>query len=181
MAFAIALVALLTLADLGLTFAIIRWIRRHGVQHATRQGPHVQPPPRLPVGTQIPEFTTTVVGGGSLSLADLAGARSAVAFLSASCQPCREQLPEFQDFARTIPGGRSQVLAVIIGSSSSPGMADFVAELTDIASVAVEPRQGAAQEAFSVRAFPTFFVLDERGRVETSAPAMRFLTETEQV
>jgi Redoxin len=174
-----AVSAVLSIANLALSLALIRWVRHHGEQHAA-QRTGAAPSARLPVGTVIPEFTTTTVSGVDRSMRELRGARSVVAFLSVGCPPCRDQIGEFREFARTIPGGPSQVLAVIANKEADPDMAaEFITELGPVAWVATEARRGPAQTAFSVRGFPSYFVLDEHGQVETSAPAMSRLSVTE--
>lgn len=177
LAVAVALTGVLSVVNLLLLFVVIRRLRGHAEQ-LSRQ-PRFGGPPRLPAGTEIPEFTAATVSGATVSLAGLRGSRSAVAFLSVGCPPCRDQLPEFTEFARTIPGGAAQVLAVVI--AHDPDRAgEFIEALEGSATVAMEEaRTGAVQKAFAVQGYPSFFVLDERGLVETSGPTVRSLTVTQ--
>ncbi|MBV9448277.1 MAG: TlpA family protein disulfide reductase [Streptosporangiaceae bacterium] len=179
LAVAVALLGALSILNLLLLFLVIRRLRGH-TEQLSRQ-PRFGGPPRLPAGTEIPEFTATTVSGATISLAELRGSRSAVAFLSVGCAPCRDQLAEFIEFARTIPGGAAQVLAVVI--AHDPDRAgEFIEALEGSATVAMEEaRAGSAQNAFSVQGFPSFFVLDEHGRVENSGPTVRRLTANQPV
>jgi thiol-disulfide isomerase/thioredoxin len=174
---AIAIGGVLCVLDLLLTFMVIRWARRQFAQLANR-GNFFMPSP-LPIGSKAPEFEVTTVAGVTRSLADLTGARSAVGFLSVNCGPCRAQLAEFKEYARTVPGGARQVLAVVAGDAErdKDAIAEFIGELDGIASVVVEPvREGAAGKAFSVNRWPTFLVLDEDGKIEAGGPAVRMLS-----
>ena len=177
---AVAIAGVLCVLDLLLTFLVIRWARRQFAQFAwlANRGNFFLPS-SLPVGSKAPEFEVTTISGVTRSLASLTGARSAVGFLSVNCGPCREQLPEFKEYARTVPGGARQVLAVVAGDSErdQDAIAEFVGELDGVASVVVEPvRAGAAGQAFAVNRWPTFLVLDEDGKIEAGGAVVRALS-----
>jgi thiol-disulfide isomerase/thioredoxin len=164
LAAAVLLIGALCCLNLIVTFGIVRRLRLqadHGSQETVR----------LPPGTLAPEFTTTTISGSARSLGDLTGARSVVAFFAAKCPPCHEQVPAFVAYARSVPGGAAQVLAVVVGGDD-PETAQLAGELQGPASVAVERAHGPMQEAFAVLGFPTFYVLDDHGRIQVSAPAM---------
>jgi peroxiredoxin len=181
MPYLVTAIGVLSLFNLALTLLVVRWVRHHGERHATLR-PGFRPAPRLPAGTQIPGFTATAVSGDMLTLASLTGGRSAVAFLSVNCPPCREQLGEFKAYAARVPGGAGQVLAVIVGGNGDPeSAAAFVEELTGTATIVIEAPKGPVQTAFSVSGWPSFYVLDERGRVESSAPTVEMLAEAQPV
>src|SRR5215469_4303947 len=135
---AVVLLGVLGLLNLTLTLAAIRRLRQYGEQLS--QQARFRPPPRIPPGTNAPEFSAATLAGGTRSLADLAGARSMIAFLSPQCAPCRTELADFTEFARSIPGGPAQVLAVLTGDEDE--VAEFTEALNGVATVTVEPRQG---------------------------------------
>lgn len=135
---------------------------------------------RLPPGARIPDFAATTLTGQQVTLASLTGARSLVGFFAAGCRPCHEQLPEFAEHARRFAGAE-HVLAVVAGPGDDASMGTFASTLAGIAAVASEPLQGgSAQKAFSVPGFPSYYVLDEQGLVESSAPAAALLAEALQ-
>jgi peroxiredoxin len=172
---AVAVIGVLSLLNLALTFALMKYVRRHGARPAGRAPAVGRPLTGLPTGGPAPEFTGTAVSGEAVSLGDLTGARSVVAFLGANCPPCRIQLPEFRDYARSVPGGAAQVLAVVMGPENLA--AEYAEELSGTATVVLEPPGGGpVVQAFSVSAYPTFYVLDEQGRVESAGAAIRHLT-----
>jgi peroxiredoxin len=177
---AVVLIGALSLINFALTFAVIRQVRRYGELLAGRGAGGGQPPWHIQAGSPVPEFTATTVSGGRVSLSDLTGARSVVAFFAVGCPPCRMQLPEFTRYAGSFPGGAAQVLAVVADPEGEleEKTDDYVRELTGVATVVVEPPGGPAAQAFSVSGQPTFYVLDERGRVETSGMAVRRIAAT---
>jgi thiol-disulfide isomerase/thioredoxin len=171
---AVVLIGVLGLVNFALTFAVIRQVRRYGEQLASRGAGRRQPAWHIQAGSPVPEFTAATVSGGRVSLSDLTGARSVIAFFSVGCPPCRVQLPEFTRYARSFPGGAAQVLAVVFGGEGEREETDgYVRELAGAATVVVEPPGGPTAQAFSVSGYPTLYVLDERGRVETSGMAVR--------
>jgi peroxiredoxin len=172
---AVVLIGVLSLVNFTLTFAVIRQVRRYGEMLASRGAGRRQPAWHIQAGSPAPEFTAATVSGGRVSLSDLTGARSVVAFFGVGCPPCRAQLPEFTRYARSFPGGAAQVIAVVIETEGrrEEKADDYVRELAGAATVVVEPREGPMVQAFSVSGQPTIYVLDERGRVETSGMAVR--------
>jgi peroxiredoxin len=170
LAVAVVLVSVLCVANLVLTLALIRSMRNRSQTPAASGFPELG---LLPRGARAPEFAATTVDGQARSLADLLGARSVVAFFSVSCRPCRTQLPKFADFARTFPGSPAQVLAVVTGDPALAG--EFADGLEGAASVIVEPRNGPVSTAFSLTAWPVFYVLDERGHIQAGAPGVQLV------
>jgi thiol-disulfide isomerase/thioredoxin len=173
LAAAVVILGLLCLVNLALTFVLIRRVSGLSAQPGGPAG--FRPASRvLPPGSQVPGFAVTTVSGTTRSLDDLAGSRSLLGFFSLGCPPCRDAVPEFIDFARTIPGGTSQVLAIVCGPEGTAAES-LARELHDAASVVIEPRQGPAAKAFQVSGYPRFFVLDDSGRIEASGPSMPLL------
>jgi peroxiredoxin len=168
---AAALVGVLCLMNLALTFALVRRVRRQGERIAA--APRFRAQAGLPPGTKVRDFTALTVSGQRQSLKDLAGQRALVAFFSATCGPCRKQLPEFAELARTLPGGMAQVLAVVTGEQNAA--AEFAAGLDGIASVVIEPAHGPVASAFSARGYPSFYLIGPDGRIESSGLAVSAL------
>lgn len=165
LAVAVVLLAVLCGLNLAMTLAVVRRLRRQA-ERATEDAV------RLPPGVPVPEFSAVTVAGRVVARSDLTGARAMVAFLAANCPPCHEQVPAFVAYARSVPGGAAQVLAVVVGGTDAE-TAELARDLEGTAEVVLEPVAGPLQKAFSVTGFPTFYVLDETGRIQVSAPVMR--------
>ena len=169
---AIVVVGLLCLTDLLLTFGVIRRLREHNEQLAHFNGADA-PVSDLAVGETPAPFTARSVGGEPLS--GPAGLRM-VAFFSAGCSACPERVPAFVDYVRANQIARDSVIAVII--SSKPEPVSYQEDVAAVAPVHVEPLDAGLADAFKVRGFPTFFLLDGAGSVSayshepTALPAL---------
>jgi len=156
---AIGLVGLLCLADLLLTFGVIRRLREHTEQLAGLRGQDA-PVTGLPYGATPEPFTALTASGERLH--GPAGLR-VVAFFAAGCSACPERVPAFLDYLRVNEVTRDAVLAVITNSEPEP--VSYQERLAEVAPVSIEPHDGEVAVAFNVRAFPAFCVLDGAGSV----------------
>lgn len=168
---AVAVVSVLCLVNLALLLVVVRKVRF--LAERVGKMPGMAPAALLPVGSRAPEFTAVTTVGESRSLGDLAGSRSVVAFFSPDCSPCHAQLPEFLEFARALPGGPSQALAIVVGGAQAA--AEFAAGLDGAGAVVLAPRQGPLTDAFSVRGFPAFYLIGPDGRIEARGMAVQAL------
>ncbi|GAB2947317.1 TlpA family protein [Micromonospora polyrhachis] len=165
-------VGLIGLLNLLLTFGVIRRLREHTEQLSElRHGSDII----LPAGATVGEFTADTIDGIRVSRDGLAG-RTVVSFFSPHCAPCRERMPEFIEYAGTAPGGRSQVLAVVVGTPADA--VEAVTALTPVAQVVVEPDGGAVSRAFAINGFPALCLVDERGTVLASGSTLDELPST---
>lgn len=147
---AVVLVGALCALNLALVLAMVKRLREHGELLAGRRS---APSADIDVGTSVAEFETVTQTGEVLTLDDLNEGDTLVAFLSPGCAPCVEKLPVFVAHARTRPGGRRRVLAVVVGEPREA--AAFAAPLAAVARVVVEEPNGALSRAFGVHAYPT--------------------------
>ncbi|MBV9446988.1 MAG: redoxin domain-containing protein [Streptosporangiaceae bacterium] len=171
---AIAVIGVLGLFNVVLTMTVVRQVRRHEEKLANwRSEPGMPQLNDIPVGKEVPDFTVTTLSGQEIFSGDLVGERSLIAFFSTHCEPCKNHLPDFRDYAITTMSGPARVLAVVVGGEDEAG--DFIEGLTGVASIAVQPMQGPMVTAFSVTAYPTIYQLDERGRVAASGRSVRML------
>jgi thiol-disulfide isomerase/thioredoxin len=162
---AVGLVGALTLLNLVLTLGVIRRLREHTALLSNRPE---HPELMRPAGAQADEFAATTTDGEPVSR-DLLTGRTLVAHLSTTCAPCRERLPEFLAVAAEFDGGRSQVLAVVSRSGDGDAVAaEYVERLAPVARVVVEFGRGPVATAFGVSGFPSFAVVEDRGRIVAS-------------
>ncbi|MEU4623722.1 hypothetical protein AB0G04_27600 [Actinoplanes sp. NPDC023801] len=154
MAYLYALIALfgtLTLLNLLLTFGIIRRLRRRPANTTlvTYSG---FPAP----GSLVGDFADRDLTGRPVSRMDLAG-RTVVGFFSPGCDACRDGLAGFVTAARSQPS-----LAVVMSDAASA--AEYLPSLTPVSRVVLQEPDGPLIAAFTVTAFPSFFVV-EAGRI----------------
>lgn len=149
----VTLVGILCALNLVLTLGVVKRLREHTQLLGAAQGQ----PSQLEPGQEVGEFDTSSTLGEPL-LRDLLSGPVLFGFFSPTCEPCRDKLPRFVEFARQEPGGRSSVIATVVGDADET--AEFVAELSDVAHVVVEESGGALATAFRIRALPSVLRAD---------------------
>lgn len=155
-------VGLLCLADLLLTFGVLRRLREHAEQLAGfRQDTVVTD---LAAGEVLAPFTALGTTGEQLT--GPIGLRL-VAFFSAGCSACPEQAPVFVDYLGENHIARDEVLVVIASSQAEP--VGYAEQLAAVAPVSVEPPGGELETAFKVRGYPAFCLLDATGSVSAAS------------
>jgi hypothetical protein len=184
-------VSLLILINVGVTLAVVRRLNdlTARLDRAAIGGPAAaaDPPPLPAVGSKVAPFQAMTTEGGALAADDLSG-RRLVGFFAEGCGPCVEQVTRFVEYASVFPGGRGQVLAVVV---AKPGTASPLStRLASVARVIVESGAGPVTTAFRVDGFPAACLLADNvvigaevklerlrlPRPEPAAPALEGLT-----
>lgn len=160
----VAVVGVICLLDLLLTFGVIRRLREHTETISTLQAAST-PPGMLAEGETAGEFEAVTTTGEVISRDTLAG-NTLVGVFSPDCPACAERLPGFLRLAAAFRGGRDRVLAVIADMGGDPET--YRERLEPVARVVIEPQGTGINEALRVRAFPSFGVLDGSGTVLAS-------------
>jgi thiol-disulfide isomerase/thioredoxin len=159
LAAAVIIVGGLCLADLLLTFGVIRRLRTHSEllagYHSTESAIV-----GLRTGAVPGPFSAVTTDGEEVKLSS--GLRLA-AFFASSCSACPERVPAFLQYIRDNRLDKAAVLAVMTGHPDQP--AGYLPRLAEVAQVCLEAEQGPVAEAFKVTGFPAFFVLDGDGSV----------------
>jgi hypothetical protein len=171
---AVVLVGVIALADLVLTYGVIRRLKEH-----TRQLAEL-PPGRggdlpelmLPAGSDPGDFTDVVAADGHpvtrAGLDDLL-----IGFFSPNCEACTAQAPAFVERAIRMP--RDRVLVVAIGAADQT--VEVVAKFEPVAHVVVESGEGALQKAFNVTGFPAMALTGAGGRIAATSWRIEDLPE----
>jgi thiol-disulfide isomerase/thioredoxin len=154
------------LPDLVLTLGVIRRLRRHTELISDLSSGGRRPYSILAEGKAAGPFETLATTGEPVSRDGLSG-RTLVGAFTPSCSACDERLPAFVDLAKTFPGGRHQVIAVVVGQEGDAET--YRGRLEPVARVVIEPAlTGEIGTALSLESFPAFAVLDESGTVGSS-------------
>lgn len=152
---AVVLIGLLCLLNLVVSLGLVRRLREQGEAGHHRHGTSDPGPIQLPVGQPVPSFEARTVDGEAIGSADLTG-RTLVGFFSPGCDACEVQLPLFVAAARE--SGRPP-LAVVAGTNGTS--APYVEKLRGSAQVVQELDRGPIQQAFGVRGFPAFVLVED--------------------
>lgn len=155
---AVAFAGTLGALNLVLLLGVIRRLREH--TDLLAQGAMGERElPVIAVGEHVGEARAVTEGGAEISTARLPDG-AVVAFFASDCRPCREKVPAFAEFARGVPGGPDQLLAVVVDAAGDGGL--FADMLGEVAQVVVETPDGPLSNAFQVRAFPTILRVARR-------------------
>jgi hypothetical protein len=152
---AVVLIGLVSLLNLLLCLGVIRRLREQGQAGPHRHGATDPGPIQLPVGQPVPAFEARTVTGEPIGPADLTG-RTIVGFFSPGCEACEVQLPLFVTAARE---SHRPPVAVVVGPDDTT--APYVEKLRDSAQVVQEQERGPIQQAFGVRGFPAFVLVED--------------------
>jgi thiol-disulfide isomerase/thioredoxin len=165
---AVIAVGALGVLNLVLAMGIIKRLREQS--RATGDaGPGV-----LPAGSQVGEFDAVALDGRVIQLSTMQ-AGAVVAFFSPTCQPCKELMPAFTDYALHHPGGRDQVFAIVV--SEAPEAADLIERLTPVATVLTATRNEPIVTSFAASGYPALYLMGEQGQVMASGHSMGDLPE----
>jgi thiol-disulfide isomerase/thioredoxin len=139
----------------------------------------VQPssgPSLLPVGTKAPAFSLTTPEGGAVSLDHLRGKAVLLEFFATWCPHCAAEAPHLQRLYRSLP--KKDVAFVSVNADGEdaasvyayhryfgltfPGLLDPGNQPGSFTSPG---GAGPTTQAYGVESFPTFYVLDRKGRI----------------
>lgn len=116
--------------------------------------------PAPEVGALAPDFSLKDLSGKNVRLSDLRGQVVLINFWATWCAPCREEMPAIQ--SRYNRGGFA-VLAIDFGESAEKIQGYF--DEIGVSLPALLDQDGAVQELYRVRGYPTSFFVDGEGVV----------------
>lgn len=122
-----------------------------------------------PVGLPVGEFDATTLDGETLTREDLFG-WTLVAAVSPDCPPCQERLPELLSAAAVVPGGRDQVLVVVVDDGTVPPA--LAAQLQEVARVVPARAESSVFGALGLQYVPTFQWVSPDRVVEFAGPSV---------
>lgn len=162
---AVILVGLICLADLFLTFGVIRRLREHAEQISSfsQAGGAAVPVIGLAEGQSPGAFASVTMDGQPMT--GPAEIRIA-AFFSTSCSACPGKVAPFLDYVASHQLARDSILAVVVGSPDDPPA--YLGDLRQVGQIVFEEFDGGICDAFKVSGFPAFCLLDADGAVLVS-------------
>jgi cytochrome oxidase Cu insertion factor (SCO1/SenC/PrrC family) len=167
----VVLLALLGVVNLALVLRLSKVYREH-----VDLEPAGPPATDFPVGADLPGFAVTTTAGDALTDADLTSGRVLVAFLSTTCVPCHDSLPELRETASELAVIHSGRTLAIVSSPPHVDHARMVAGLPAQAEVVTyADYQTPVHEAFHITAYPTYLLFSDgvAVSVSTSVGAVR--------
>jgi hypothetical protein len=150
----VALVGLVALIDLTLTYALIRRVNEIQSHGSGGGSGNTHPEP----GYRIGDFTAQTIDGLQVSEPDLQGRTILAAFIMTGCSACHRLTDELsQMLSLNIP--------LVLFVASTPGDDEEATRLTTITPLAtsvciIEPH-GAVTEAFDISGFPTVIRIED--------------------
>ncbi|MFI6578547.1 TlpA family protein disulfide reductase [Nocardiopsis sp. NPDC050513] len=177
----IAAVVLLTglcLLNLLLTIGVIRRLREHTALIGAMGGAQDFPEAMLAAGERIGAFSAETLDGAVLTRDDLDG-QTLIGVFAPGCPGCEQQMPHFVELAKSSPGGRDGVLALVVGGPEES--AGEIARLAPVARLVREDHDGALARALGVRSFPAIARVGPEGRVVASGTQVRDLENAADV
>ena len=120
-----------------------------------------------PSGERVPDETFSTLDGRLASFADYEGRPLVVNFFAEWCQPCRDEMPAFEDVHEELG---DQVAFLGINPNEPVDAARRIVEDTGVTYDIGRDPNGALMEAFSVTGLPATFVIAADGTIASSHP-----------
>jgi hypothetical protein len=171
---AVAVLALaVSLLDLLLILGIVRRLRAQAIAQSPQDAGGLfhmgSGPPR---GSRLPEFIASTVAGGTADDTRYAGAQGCVAFMSATCTPCKAALTELEPYLREAGIGKQHTLVVLDGDPAAESQE--ARRAAGFAEVVVGADAARLIDQFGIAGFPTLIAV-QSGVVTAVAPMVGVL------
>ncbi|WP_338657086.1 TlpA disulfide reductase family protein (plasmid) [Sporosarcina psychrophila] len=116
-------------------------------------------------GQLAPDFELKTLDGETVKLSDYKGQRVMLNFWATWCPPCRAEMPDMQKFQENKD---VQVLAVnLLETESNPdNVQEFIDEMKLTLTIPLD-EQSAISNEYQIAAYPTSFMIDSNGRIQT--------------
>jgi peroxiredoxin len=125
-------------------------------------------------GSPAPDFTAETLQGEHVTLARYAGKRTAFLFVAPNCIPCREGMPQFEEWYSQAE--QSGVSFVLVSNGSLADTQALVQELHISLPVLVAPRaSNSFVTDYKISSTPSYCLIDAQGIVESAGyPSINF-------
>jgi peroxiredoxin len=114
------------------------------------------------------DFTVPTPEGKSITLAGHRGRVVFLNFWATWCPPCREEMPAMERLYQRFKDKGFVVLAISVDAEGAPAVTPFVNEHRFTYPVGLDPKMALAGR-YGVRALPSSFLVDRRGKLAATA------------
>lgn len=115
-------------------------------------------------GRQAPDFDLPALGGTRVRLSSYRGKVVLLNFWATWCLPCRHEMPAMEALYKELRGAGFEILAVSIDAGGKEAVASFAQELKLTFPILLDPGMK-VMDRFGVRALPTTYLIDHRGKI----------------
>jgi cytochrome c biogenesis protein CcmG, thiol:disulfide interchange protein DsbE len=117
-----------------------------------------------PTSTELAQLRAQRLGGGTYALAEDVGRVVFLDVWATWCEPCKDALPAYSALAAELAGTDARFYALSVDEDIRQ-VARFVQETGLTLPVLLDEGAHIAERLLSVRALPTTFLIDRRGRI----------------
>ena len=115
------------------------------------------------IGDAAPAFALPAAGGGTIALEQLHGQVVYVDFWASWCGPCRRSFPWMNEMQQRYGGRGFAIVAINVDAKREDALRFLRQYPADFA--VVYDGTGATPGAYAVKAMPSFYLIDARGRI----------------
>lgn len=120
--------------------------------------------PPVEEGSQAPNFTLPLMGGGEASLDDYKGKVVLLNIWATWCNPCREEMPYMEELYQDMKGKPFEILAVSIDTRGSQDVEPFVKSLGLTFPILLDSDKK-VNNMYQATGVPETFIIDKNGVV----------------
>lgn len=135
----------------------------------------------IEVGAQAPDFSLKSTDGETVKLSDYKGKPVILNFWGTWCEPCKEEMPDFEKTYENADGN-FEILALHVKNSPQQ-VEQFINDLqTEISfPVILDNANGDVTKAYDIGPLPTTMVIDKEGKIEYIQQYMMTKDQLDQI
>ncbi|MFZ3577725.1 redoxin domain-containing protein [Virgibacillus sp. DJP39] len=121
----------------------------------------------LEIGQQAPDFELETLAGDKVKLSDLRGKKVFLNFWATWCPPCKEEMPEMQNFYET-HSDEVEILAVnVTGEETSVNVVrDFIDKYNYTYPILLDKKSNVFETYVKINVIPTTYFIGKNGIIQ---------------